>query len=116
MKFMANENIPMDVVNKLREAGYEFIRSDGVRKGLSDKEIIQIAQKENRILVTFDKDFGEFVFKKKFQVEGIILLRIKPQSSVYIFDRIQKLFNSEIDIKGKFIVLEKDKVRVRELI
>jgi predicted nuclease of predicted toxin-antitoxin system len=59
MKFIANENIPIEIVNNLRKAGYNFIRIDEIKKGLSDIGVIKLAEKENGILITFDKDFEE---------------------------------------------------------
>ncbi len=46
MKFIANENIPIDVVSNLRKRGYNFVRVDEIRKGLSDLEVIQLAERK----------------------------------------------------------------------
>lgn len=115
MKFIANENIPFEVVINLRKAGYNLIRIDEIKKGLSDDEVIKLTNKENGILITFDKDFGELVFKKRMLVGGIILIRIKPKNISYIFDRILYLLNSNIEIKRNFIVLEEDKIRIKQI-
>ena len=39
--------------------------------------LMNLAEKENRILITNDKDFGELVFRFKMRAPGIILLRLK---------------------------------------
>lgn len=113
MKFIANENIPLKVVQRFQQAGFEFMRIDEIQKGMTDDEVVELAQNKEGVLITFNKDFGELVFKKK--ICGIILLRIKPQGSDYIVGRLQKLLNSGIDLKGKFIILEDDKVRIRDI-
>lgn len=115
MKFIANENIPLEVVQRLQKEGLEFMRIDEVQKGMSDEKVTELAQKIGGVLITFDKDFGELVFKKRKKVDGIILLRIKPRSIDYVIDRIQKLLISGIELKGKFIIIEDDKIRVREI-
>ncbi|MGC8718698.1 MAG: DUF5615 family PIN-like protein [Thermodesulforhabdaceae bacterium] len=48
MRFIANENIPVDVVNSLRKQGYDLVRVDEIRKGLSDLVVIKLAERENR--------------------------------------------------------------------
>lgn len=115
MKFIANENIPFEVVQKLKNEGYEVLRVDEIKKGMRDDEIIQLSIKEEGILMTFDKDFGELVFKKKKQVYGIILLKFTPQNVDYIFGIIKKFLDQKIKIKGHFIVIEKEKVRIKKI-
>jgi predicted nuclease of predicted toxin-antitoxin system len=65
MRILADENIPGDAVAALRECGHDvaWVRADA--PGSSDIVVIARAQAENRILVTFDKDFGELAFRSK---------------------------------------------------
>lgn len=65
MKFLANENIPVELVNELRKLGYDILKVDEIKKGMKDREVIEFSHKEERILITFDKDFGELVVKEK---------------------------------------------------
>ncbi|MGC8979559.1 DUF5615 family PIN-like protein [Caldisericum sp.] len=80
MKFLANENIPIELVEELKNLRYDILRADNFKKGLKDQDVLELAFKERRILITFDKDFGELAVKQKKKVIGVILLRIKPQS------------------------------------
>jgi len=68
MKFVADENVPIELIEKLRNTGYDFIRIDEYYKGMTDEEVVELAQKEDAIIVTFDKDFGEMVFRRKIDV------------------------------------------------
>ena len=58
MKLLANENLPLDVIEALRDVGYEvaWIRADS--PGIDDITILARAVAEERVLLTFDKDFG----------------------------------------------------------
>ncbi|MGC8718699.1 MAG: DUF5615 family PIN-like protein [Thermodesulforhabdaceae bacterium] len=67
-------------------------------------------------MITYDKDFGELVFKRKMRVSGIILLRVKPRNISCIYERILNLLNSEIELKNNFVVIEEDKIRVRKML
>ena len=57
MRLLANENFPLDAVEALCSAGHDvaWIREDS--RGISDDKVLLRAQQENRIVVTFDKDF-----------------------------------------------------------
>lgn len=63
MRLLANENVPSDAVNALRESGHDvvWIRMDA--PGSRDDDILARAREQSRVLVTFDKDFGEMAFR-----------------------------------------------------
>jgi predicted nuclease of predicted toxin-antitoxin system len=115
MKFLANENIPFELIDDLRKLGYDILRVDEVKKGMRDHEVLDLSFKEGRILITFDKDFGKLAFKEKRKAVGIILLRVNPKSIQHIKDRILLIFEQVKDLEGKFIVLEENILRVREI-
>jgi predicted nuclease of predicted toxin-antitoxin system len=56
------------------------IHIQDIKLGLSDFEIIDLSVVEGSIIITFDKDFGEMIFKDKKVHSGIILLRLKDQT------------------------------------
>jgi predicted nuclease of predicted toxin-antitoxin system len=115
MKFLANENLPLELVNDLRNSGYDILRVDEVKKGMKDPEILDFSFRENRILITFDKDFGELVVKEKKKARGVILLRIHPESVQFIKERILSLFVQIKELEDKFIVVEEHIIRERKL-
>jgi Domain of unknown function (DUF5615) len=63
MRLLANENFPRIAVEALRARGHDvaWVRTDS--PGTSDEEVIHRAVAETRVLVTFDKDFGELTFR-----------------------------------------------------
>jgi predicted nuclease of predicted toxin-antitoxin system len=63
MKFLANENIPKRALELLREAGIDIVSVLDAATGLSDLEVLGVGKDQGRILLTFDKDFGNLVFK-----------------------------------------------------
>ena len=46
------------------------------KAGITDDEVLQTAFREDRILLTEDKDFGELVCRLKKPAYGMILIRI----------------------------------------
>ena len=72
----------------------------------------KIAQKENRILLTNDKDFGEIVFRQKLVSSGIILFRIKGQDTREKIKLLREVLISHKDrMSNRFVVIAKEKVR-----
>jgi predicted nuclease of predicted toxin-antitoxin system len=56
MRLLANENLPLDLVEGLRRAGHNvaWIRTEA--PGINDESVLARAIAEERILITFDKD------------------------------------------------------------
>ena len=116
MQFLANENFPYDAVMALREDGQDvaWIRTEA--PGSRDEDILARARAENRILITFDKDFGELAFRSKLPASsGIILFRISARSSSYIARVAVAAVASRSDWSGHFAVVEENRIRMRRL-
>ena len=116
MRLLANENIPGDAIAALREAGHDgsWVRSDA--RGSRDVDILNRAQVENRILISFDKDFGELAYRANLPAtSGVILLRISAPSSLSVAQLIVTALAGRTDWAGHFAVIEDDRVRMSAL-
>jgi predicted nuclease of predicted toxin-antitoxin system len=112
MRFLVNENFPLDAVEALRQKGHDVTESPGI----SDPEVLSRAQTEDRILLTFDKDFGELAFRTKLPAaSGIILFRITAPSSVVVAQKVVTAIALRDNWVGHFSVIEDDKIRMRLL-
>jgi predicted nuclease of predicted toxin-antitoxin system len=60
----------------LKENGYDIKAIRDINSCLSDKEILEIAVNEDRMIVTMDKDFGELIYKSGLIHSGVLLLRL----------------------------------------
>src|SRR3972149_11391507 len=117
MRLLANENFPLDAVEALRADGHDvaWIREDS--RGTSDDKILIRAQEENRIVLTFDKDFGELAFRSKLPAKsGVILFRITPISPQYIAQVAVQALASQTNWSGHFSVVEDKRIRMTPLI
>lgn len=56
---LADEGLNGNLVKALREEGYEITWIKETDPGLADEEIIALARKSGKILITEDKDFGK---------------------------------------------------------
>lgn len=116
MRILANENFPADAVAALREAGHDvaWIRSDA--PGSSDRQVLARARSEERLLVTFDKDFGELAFRAGLPApSGIVLFRISAPSPAQVARTAVTALGSRDDWTGHFSVIEDKRIRMTPL-
>jgi len=116
VRFLANENFPGQAVAALREHGCDvlWIRTDS--PGITDQEVLSRAQADNRILLTFDKDFGELAFRSGLPVSsGIVLFRISLRSPGAVARTAVAAVTSRSDWQGHFSVVEANRIRMTPL-
>ena len=77
MKFLIDESSGRKLFLFLKEKGFDVKFVAEIIPRVSDKEVLEFSEKENRILVTNDKDFGELIYKQKFPHKGVILFRMR---------------------------------------
>lgn len=116
MRLLADENFPGDAVQALRQAGHDVVWIAENAPGSADREVLGRAESEDRILITFDKDFGELAFRARLAASsGIILFRITMQSAAYVASIATAVINSRSDWNGHFSEIEDDRIRMTVL-
>lgn len=116
LRILANENLPGEVVNALRREGHDVVWARTDAPGRSDQDILSQAQVENRIVITFDKDFGELAFRWGLPASsGVILFRAKTQGAAQAITLLMGAIRSRSDWQGHFSVVEMDRIRVKPL-
>ncbi len=116
MRILANENVPGEIVQALRDRDHDvsWIRIDA--PGSVDTEVLSRAQTEDRLLLTFDKDFGELAFRWGLQVSsGIILIRLSAPSPTQLQQSVISALESRDDWAGMFSVIETSRIRTTPL-
>lgn len=116
MKFLLDECCSAQLVKKLRKSGHDILFVTEKFPGATDRQVLQTAYSENRILITEDKDFGELIFRLKKQVVGIILLRFTTEEREQMWPNLRELLAlKQSELKGKFVVVDAEKYRIRSL-
>lgn len=116
MKFLADECCEISMVNILREQDHDILSIQEEAPGISDEELLRIANSEKRIIITEDKDFGELVYRFKKTSFGIILLRFRPEESQYkyfVMSQLAKKHGSKL--KNNLVIVTSEKIRIRPL-
>ena len=115
MKFLGNENIPVASVVMLRQAGYDIQHVAEVSPGESDAAVLERARKQGRVVVTFDRDYGELVFRlRKPCPAGVVYLRFDPRWPTEPGEILITAISS-VTLEGRFTVVERDRLRQRPL-
>jgi len=116
MKFLADENLEYSIITFLRKKNIDVDAVRDKMKGAPDLTIIEYAFENNLIIITSDKDFGELTFRLKKLNHGIILLRFPEDNTIekanVLWTALKKLGE---DAVNKFVVVEKNSIRVRSL-
>ena len=113
MKLLIDENISPDITSRLRALKYDVKSIRECCKGCEDEKIVEIALKEERLIVTYDLDFGELY--RNFGASSLILrLRSKNPSIVlkYLLNFLSTLKEQDIDMKNKLAIVTEGKVRL----
>jgi predicted nuclease of predicted toxin-antitoxin system len=117
MRLLADENFPVAAVRALNAAGADIVSVRSAAPGLSDGEVLAWAIREKRVLLTFDKDFGELARASALPAtSGVILLRLPMQAPDDVGRRLADLIMARSDWTGHFSVIEPGRVRMRPIL
>ncbi len=117
MKFLANENFPLTSIRLLQEENIDIVAIIENSPGISDSEVLSRAVNEQRIILTFDRDYGELIYRFGLHPPaGVIYFRYTPQTPLEPAQNLLKLLqNSNFIFAGRFTVLERTQLRQRPL-
>ncbi|MBI3589543.1 MAG: DUF5615 family PIN-like protein [Candidatus Liptonbacteria bacterium] len=117
MKFLADENIGPLVAAFLRSQDHDVISvvEDSKLRGSSDSEIISLANKNQRIIITLDKDFGELVFRNLKPSAGVILFRLPNERESSLLEILSRFLATKRKLSGNFTVVTETTVRIRPI-
>lgn len=116
MKFLANENFPFPSIQLLRSHGFDIKSIAEESYGITDLQVIGIAKTQNRIILTFDLDYGELIFKySAVNPPAAVYFRHKGLNPLSAGETLLKFVeSSSIQMENCFTVIEKTSIRQRK--
>ncbi len=116
MKFLANENFPYPSVQLLLDKGFDVVAITKEMPGISDEEVMAFAKMENRIILTFDKDYGELIYKYGMKEPvSVVFYRYKgtdPEfAGTFLIDLLSE---STVSLDNTFTVIDEKNIRQRK--
>ena len=114
LRFVVDESAGRAVTDWLRAAGHDAIDVTATMPQADDADILSVAAREQRIVVTNDKDFGELVFHSGRTHAGILLFRLDDESAVNRVRMVRFAVERYGDqLAGCFTVVTEKTIRIR---
>ena len=116
MNFLADESCDFRIVRALREADHDVIAICEFAKRMDDSEVIDLSMREDRVLITEDKDFGQLVHAHGHTTCGVILIRYPALLRQSLSREVLKLVEQWKErLQKSFVVIEPGRARVTRL-
>lgn len=116
MRLLVNENMGRPVIEALRLEGHDVLWARDVLRGQPDEVVLERAAEDKRLLLTYDKDFGELAYRVRLPAEcGIVLFRLELMGRDASTARIVGVLGCRDDWSGHFAVVTETQVRIRRL-
>lgn len=115
MKLLANENFPIKSIQYLRSKGFDITSIGADNPSIQDYAVMTIAIQEGRTILTFDRDYGELIFKHNYKPpKGVIYLRLDKYKADEPGKIIEEMiYKNEFDFENAPTVLDKNGIRQR---
>ena len=116
MKFLIDECTDIRLSDYLQSRGHDapsIVRD--YQRSIADRDVLNIASSEGRILITDDTDFGELVFLHERRHSGVILFRLGPRALALQQDRLDYLLDHHAEELNGFVVVDEDAIRIRDI-
>jgi predicted nuclease of predicted toxin-antitoxin system len=116
VNLLADEGVDRQIVARLRDEGHSVLYVAEMESGISDEAVLDLANREDRALLTADKDFGELVFRQGLLTRsGVILIRLTgltPEDKARIVAFTIEEHTAAL-VLGTFTVITPGAVRIR---
>ncbi|MBE9078967.1 DUF5615 family PIN-like protein [Romeria aff. gracilis LEGE 07310] len=113
MKILLDTCVWGGVRSELEAAGYDVIWSGEWERDPGDEEILSIAYRDGRVLITLDKDFGELAIVRRIPHRGIIrLVNLSGRQQAAVCLRVLEIYRGEL-VLGAIITAGLNRVRIR---
>lgn len=117
MQFLANEDVPVASICRLRAAGHDVVSIIEDSPGTKDESVLSRAHTEQRIIITFDRDYGELIYRRRLPTPaGVAYFRFAPTTPEEPAERFLELLEvGHITLEGQFTVIGRGWIRQRLL-
>jgi predicted nuclease of predicted toxin-antitoxin system len=115
-RFLANENFPAPSTGHLRFHGFDVLSIQESYRSIRDITVIELAKLENRIILTFDKDYGEMIYRYGVGTPpSVVFFRSKGKAPNEAGKILRSLLeNGEISLNGAFTIVSGESIRQRK--
>ena len=117
LRWLLNENFPQPAVLRLRAEGWDVAAIGEDSPSIDDEVVMARARAEHRCLATFDRDYGELVFKRGLPAPRlIVLLRVPSYRPEEPAAWLMQLASQQQLHDGYFHIFDGEAIRRRPLL
>jgi predicted nuclease of predicted toxin-antitoxin system len=118
MRFLADMGVSRALAGELRHREHDVLHlsEEGLHR-LPDDEILRFAQRERRVILTFDLDFGDLLAAGAFSLPSVVIFRLLDQTPASVTPKLLHLLSEraqEIE-EGAIVIVEDRRYRLRRL-
>lgn len=117
MKFKVDENLPVEVAQRLREAGYDALTVlEQQMGGEADTTLAVVCQEEERVILTLDLDFADIRAYPPHEYAGLIVLRLERQDKLHVLAVVERLIAAfKVETVAQMLwVVDERRIRIRQ--
>lgn len=118
MRFLADAGISPRTAVFLRAAGHDVVHVRDLRlQRAADREILTFAESDDRIVLTFNLNFGNLLALGVADKPSVILFRLSDQTATSVNGRLQRVLErcaTEL-ARGALVLVEDARYRLRRL-
>lgn len=112
IRLLANENFPFPAIRRLREAGVDVVAVAEVMPSASDRAVMDFARREQRWVVTYDRDYGDLVFKEGLlPPPAILYFRQEPYPPEFPATLVLAMLSEPQLAEGCMVVISERNIR-----
>jgi predicted nuclease of predicted toxin-antitoxin system len=112
---LADENVHGYIIETLRKEGFEVVSVAETASGIKDDKVIELALQLGYLLLTEDKDFGDWVFAHHVKNLSVLFLRYSFHDYEEITRALLYLLKTRELQRSFFATITTKKIRVRQL-
>ena len=113
LRFLADESCDYAVVRALTSLEHEVLPVAELSPRADDETVIGLALREERVLLTEDKDFGQLVYANGLPSVGVVLLRFPAAARSGIGETVADFVSRKgADLQGRFVVIQPGRIRM----
>ncbi len=97
---------------RLHNTGHDALKGLALGTNPGDKVLLELAEAEDRVLITLDKDFGELIFLHRVSHAGLIRLPdVRMSQRIEMVEEIVEAYGSELEERA-VITLQGRRIRI----
>ena len=118
MRYLLDENVPFELLHTLLARGHDVSHIAQEDAQATDEDVLSAAVGHERILITFDSDFGRLIFYERRDAPiGLVYLQSQPDGAAEVIAHLIAALDSEdLTLEGRYTVIDqKGGIRVLPL-